>query len=239
MNLKKQFLLVVTLVAVSVFGAFAQSEEVGATDPAKLGDNAGEQNLKEVSITKFEDAAMWKASMSSDYGLTTVRKFEGGAIGKEPIEEEEALGLNEADEYALGVKVNYLKRAVSSFFIFPSNPMAVEGICKTVSVWVIGRNAEHNLKLLVRDHYGNKAELTMGKLNFSGWKKLTATIPETLIQQDYHYVRKTGIEIEGFKVECNPEETYGTYYIYFDDMRAITDLYPVSNRDENDIVDMW
>ena len=30
-----------------------------------------------------------------------------------------------------------------------------------------------------------------------------------------------------------------TYYVYFDDMRAITDLYAMQNRDEDDMDDNW
>jgi hypothetical protein len=34
-------------------------------------------------------------------------------------------------------------------------------------------------------------------------------------------------------------ETYGSYYIYFDDLRAVTDLFAENNRDVDDMADAW
>jgi hypothetical protein len=31
----------------------------------------------------------------------------------------------------------------------------------------------------------------------------------------------------------------GTYYMYIDDLRAVTDLYDMENRDEDDMLDTW
>lgn len=241
MNMKvfKIFTVLVLLLAVTA-GVFAQAQnKAGEPDPTQIGIDTAQQELKEVSISKFEDAGLWRSSMPRDAGISTIKKIEGSPLDKEPIPDEEELGINEADDYVLGAKVQFYKRSVTSFSILPSKPMAVEGICKTVSVWVIGRNTNHMLKLLIRDHFGNKAAVTMGKLNFSGWKKMTVAIPTHITQKDYHYVNKMGIEIEGFLIECNPEEAYGSYYIYLDDLRATTDLFTENNRDEDDIADVW
>ena len=45
--------------------------------------------------------------------------------------------------------------------------------------------------------------------------------------------------IVGFRVDCNPMLARGTYYVYLDDLRAVTDLYDVENRDEDDMHDDW
>jgi hypothetical protein len=34
-------------------------------------------------------------------------------------------------------------------------------------------------------------------------------------------------------------EAFGSYYIYLDDVRAITDLYAEESRDPDDMVDSW
>ena len=47
------------------------------------------------------------------------------------------------------------------------------------------------------------------------------------------------MKVVGFRIECNPWEAYGNYYIYFDDLRAVTDLYEVGIRDEDDMKDAW
>ena len=233
-------LLILVILTVSVFGAVAQSASgVGDPDPAQIGIDTAQQELREISISKFEDAGMWRSQMPRDAGITSIRKIVGNPVDKEPIAGEEEAGIQEPDEYVLGTKVSFYKRSVTSFSVMPSNPMPVEGICKTVSVWVIGRNTDHVLKLLIRDQFGHKAEVTMGKLNFAGWKKMTVAIPTNIVQKDYHYVNKMGIEILGFRIDCNPEEAYGSYYIYFDDLRAVTDLFAEDSRDPDDMVDSW
>ncbi|MDC7226914.1 MAG: flagellar filament outer layer protein FlaA [Spirochaetales bacterium] len=237
-NSIKKTLIILIILAVSATGVFAQSR-VGEPDPSQIGVDTAQQELREISISKFEDAGMWRSQMPRDAGITSVRKIKGSPLDKEPIEGEEEVGIQEADDYVLGVRANFYKRSVTSFSILPSKPMAVEGICKTVSVWVIGRNTDHMLKLLIKDQFGNRAEVTMGKLNFAGWKKMTVAIPTHIVQKDYHYANKMGIEILGFRVDCDPAETYGAYYIYFDDLRATTDLFTENNRDVDDIADVW
>lgn len=213
---------------------------VGAPDATAIGTDTAQQKLKEVSVSKFEDAGLWYASMPRDLGIVALRRIEStGSLEKEPIPDEAEIGITENDKYVLGVKVEFYRRAMSYFSIYPIRPLPVEGITKTVSVWVIGRNNKHILKLLISDHFGNRSELTMGSLNFSGWKRLTVAIPTTIIQRDFHYNNKMGIKIEGFRVECDPEETYGSYYIYLDDLRATTDLFAEENRDMDDIQDNW
>jgi hypothetical protein len=48
-----------------------------------------------------------------------------------------------------------------------------------------------------------------------------------------------GIKILGFIVRPDPAESYGSYYIYFDAIRAWTDLFAEENRDEDDFTDAW
>lgn len=220
---------------------FAQGTNtpVGEPDPGQIGIDTAQQELKEVSVSKMEDAGMWTTQMSSDKGLVTVRRIEGSPIDKEPIPAEEEIGFSEEDKYVLGVKIQFYKRGMTEVAIQPAHPMPVEGITKTVSLWAIGRNTNHRLKLIISDYFGNRAEINMGKLNFSGWKKLTVAIPSNILQRDYHYNNKMGIKIEGFRLECEPEETYGTYYLYLDDIRATTDLFSENNRDPDDIQDAW
>ena len=81
--------------------------------------------------------------------------------------------------------------------------------------------------------------LPMGTLNFSGWKQLTVAVPPSIVQQDYHYTDRMGLQIIGFLVEPDMMEAYGTYYIYLDDLRAYTDLFADEYRDEDDMVDSW
>jgi hypothetical protein len=230
----------------------SSSLNLDAANPALIGRDSAEQKLKEVSIEKFESEGTWGAQMSADEGVIKGRLFdgsprvaaEGSTDGKKPIVEEKDKNIPDTKVY--GVKVDFFRRGYNSFTVTATKPLPVEGIAKTVSVWVVGRNYNHVLKLILEDYWGKQFELYVGKLNHSGWKLMTVAIPPQnpdgksgIIQKDYHYSTRMGLKIVGFKVECDPEDAYGSYYIYFDDLRVVSDLYEMSARDADDMNDNW
>jgi hypothetical protein len=238
-------LLVITLILTVAAGTFAQQRpEIGASDAGRLGIDAAQMYLKEVSVDKFENDGYWKSSMSPDDGYTTTRLFGGSPIGKQVIPDED--GLNIQDKYVLGTKVDFIHRGYTSALLYPIRPIPIEGITKTISVWVVGRNYDHELVLLIEDFFGRPFELFIGKLNFQGWKKLTVAIPPQaedglngIVQRNYHYNNHMGIKITGFRIDFDPWEAYGSYYFYLDDVRAVTDLFAEDNRDADDMQDGW
>jgi hypothetical protein len=223
---------------------YAQQGEIGSPDPQRLGIESAQQMLKEVSVDKFEHDGFWRSTMSSDEGYATSRLFSGSPSGKEPIPDEAELNI--PDKYVLGTRIDFLRRGYNSFTIYPTRPIPIEGITKTVSLWVAGRNYNHDLTLLIEDFFGRKYEFYIGKLNFMGWKRMTVTIPPQaedglsgVVQRNYHYNNHMGIKVLGFRIDCDPLEAYGSYYIYFDDLRATTDLFSEYYRDPDDMVDGW
>jgi len=222
---------------------FAQAE-IGGADAASMEDGLPQQSLTELSLDKFEMEGFWHSTISSDSGFTVSRLFDGGAGGKTPIEgEPDDLA---ADSHVLGVRVDFLRRGYSSIYIQAARPIPIEGITKTVSIQVAGRNYNHRLNLVIQDFYGRYFEVYLGKLNFQGWKKLVAAIPPQqeagsngIIQQNYHYSNISGIKIVGFRIDCDPVESFGTYYVYLDDLRAVSDLFTEQSRDPDDPQDDW
>ncbi|UTY23908.1 flagellar filament outer layer protein FlaA [Treponema denticola] len=248
--MKKSIAIILFLIGLVTF-SFAQQNSaendfsnVDAADPTKIGVDSAEQRIKEVSIDKFENEGTWYAKMSADEGVVSSRLFNGNPLNKKPIPAEEGLELT--DDKVLGVKVSFYRRGYNSFEVHATKALPVEGIAKTASVWVVGRSYPHTMKLIVEDFWGKKFELYVGKLNHSGWKLMTVAIPPQnsagktgIIQKDYHYGTSMGLKIVGFRVECDPEEAYGHYYIYFDDLRVVSDLYEVDMHDKDDMSDNW
>ena len=233
--MKRVLLLTILIIgAVSVLGAQEADPEAAA-----LGVDTAQQNLQEVSISKFEDSGFWSVYMPIDQGVIESRRFEGGPNDKEPLPEEEAIGIATPDEFVLGVKASFFRRGNAEIYIQPIRPLQIPGITKTISVWVVGRNFNHRLNVVVADYFGNVNVLNMGTLNFSGWKEMTVAVPPTLIQRDFHYNDRMGLQILGFMIEPALMETYGTYYVYFDGLRALTDLFAEESRDPDDMVDSW
>jgi hypothetical protein len=239
----KRYISIALLLSMAGF-AFAQQGEVGGADPEQFGLDSAQQRLREVSVDKFEQDGFWHSHMSPDEGYTTTRLFEGGPLAKQPISEEADLGITE--QYVLGTRVDYLRRGYSSFIIYPARPIPIEGITKTISLWVAGRNFDHELHILIQDFFGKNYELYMGKLNFQGWKQLTVAVPPQspdgksgIIQRNYHYNNQMGLKVVGFRINVDPMEAFGSYYVYLDDMRAVTDLFAEESRDPDDMVDAW
>ncbi|GHU02956.1 flagellar filament protein FlaA [Spirochaetia bacterium] len=239
----KRYLIIALFISLAGF-LFAQENEIGGANAEQIGIDSAQQQLKEISVDKFEMDGYWRSTISGDDGYSVTRLFEGSPASKEPIPEEE--GLNIPDKYALGTRVDFLRRGYHSIFFYPQQPIPIEGITKTISIWVAGRNYNHELKILIQDFFGHHFELYVGNLNFQGWKKLTVAIPPQaedgrngIIQRNYYYNNQMGIKIEGLKIDCDPTETWGSYYVYFDDLRAVTDLFAENNRDADDIPDGW
>ena len=203
----------------------------------QIGRDQAQQQLVEVSVAKFEDAAFWGDSMPLDMGIASLRRFEGAPAAKKPIEAEKDLGL--PDRFVLGGKVVFFKRAANEAFFFPVRPIPIEGVTKTISVWVVGRNYNHVLKAVIADYFNQRREITFGKLNYMGWKQLTAAVPPRIVQDEYHFANQRGIKLLGFKIELTMMETYGTYSFYFDAPRAPPDLFAESYRDKDDMPDGW
>lgn len=236
--------VIAVLMVVATFGmAFAQNGTTSLTDPDPtiIGADSAKQALREVSVDLYEREGSWNARISSDNGVVTARLFDGSPAAKEPLAENEGV----TDERVLGVKVEFFRRGINSFYVTAARPIPIEGITKTVSVWVTGRNQGHELYLLVQDYFGNNFEIYMGTLAFSGWKKMTAAIPPSpdgergIVQQSAYYGERPGLRIIGFRVDCDPLLARGSYYLYFDDLRAVTDLYDMENRNEDDMIDNW
>ncbi|HAH60622.1 MAG TPA: flagellar filament protein FlaA [Treponema sp.] len=237
-------LIIATVLAAAACGlVFAQTSTLTEPNPENVGNDSAMQALREISIDKFEREGAWNVRMSPDYGIISGRLFDGSPSMKEPLQEDK--DKQDADTQVLGVKVEFFKRGVNSFYIMSERPLPIEGVTKTVSVWVCGRNQSHELYLLVQDYFGNNFELYMGDLGFSGWKKLTAVVPPSsdgvhgIVQNSSYYGDRPGLRVIGFRVDCNPMLARGSYYMYMDDLRAVTDLYDMENHDEDDMTDNW
>jgi len=230
------------LAASCVFGQMLGTP-VGEPAPNRVGIDAAQQHLNPITVSQFEDASFWNVFIPSDQGTIQLRRLPGlpGEKGKndaDRLKADQAVGIPEGTS-VLGVKVDFIKRGKNWFTVTPSRPLAIEGISKTMSVWVVGRNFNHTLKIIIGDYYGNKREITAGRLNFLGWKRLTVAIPPRISQADYHYVAKNGIQFLGFRIDCDMDESYGRYYLYFDDLSAVSDLFLEKARDQDDMQDIW
>ncbi len=252
----KKLILLLTILSVSL--SFVYTQDAGSED-----DEDKLMRLTTVRLSGFEDASFWRVYMPIDQGIIVKRSrigapmqvddrfdgvtAEGGeAETKAPnhlIDEDNTYGIprNYARDKVLGVKVMYISRGHNWFTVSPIRPIVVEGISHSLSVFVAGRNYRHFMKARVLDFYGNDRIIPVGYLNHPGWKRLTINVPgERIIKQwDHRFMNDRGIKFNGFLVECEPSETFGTYYLYFDELRARTDIFSEQTIDKDDMADNW
>ncbi len=239
--MKKILSTVLILFVASI--AFSQTS-IAAPDPTLIGADSANFALREVMVDSFEREGSWNVKMSPDVGFISSRFFDGGPdpLAKDPTSD----GTENPEDFrAFGAKVEFFRRGVNSFYLTPAQPLAIDGVTKTISVWVAGRNQPHTITLLLRDFFGNNFELYMGELSFTGWKKMVVAVPPSpdgtrgIIQDSAYHGLNPGLTVVGFRVDCDPMSASGTYYLYLDDLRAITDLYAFENSDPYDMDDSW
>jgi hypothetical protein len=226
--------IMVTLFIV-VFVPLALNAQEQEVENLQIGIQTGTQLLADIPIAHFEDADTWTAAMPIDQGLVFSMRRKGRPLEVTAIDPNDGT----RSDYVLGVKVAFNQRGYSHFRIRPSKPIKVPGITKAVTVWICGRSFKHRMYMHVLDYMGTEMILDMGLLDFVGWKKLSIAIPVTIEQDNYHNTEWRGLSFAGFSILCDPTDTYGLYYIYFDELRAITDVYNEEYRDEDDMQDGW
>lgn len=227
------FIMVSLFIIVLVpFTLNAQEQDV---ENLQIGIQTGTQLLADIPIAHFEDADTWAAAMPIDQGLVFAMRRKGRPLEVPAIDPNDGT----KSDYVLGVKVAFNQRGYSHFRIRPSRPIKVPGITKAVTVWICGRSFKHRMYMHVLDYKGTEMILDMGLIDFVGWKKLSIAIPVTIEQDNYHNTEWRGLSFSGFSILCDPADTYGLYYIYFDELRAITDVYNEEYRDEDDMQDGW
>ncbi len=239
----KKIVLVICIVFI-VASAFSQNTPSLVAPSPLIGADSANFALREVSIDLFEREGSWNVKMSPDVGVISGRFFEGGPepLAKYPDGDGT---VNPDDSRTYGVKVEFFRRGVNSFYMTPAQPLAIDGVTKTISVWVAGRNQPHTLTILLRDFFGNHFELYVGELNFTGWKKMVVAVPPSpdgtrgIVQDSAYFGVNPGLTILGFRVDCDPMYASGQYYLYLDDLRAISDLYAFENSDPYDMDDNW
>ncbi len=231
------FIGIFILATILVTRTFAQ--QVGRRNSGLTGslsvvgttNQEGEFNLTaKLLVEDFEMAGEWSSYMPRDYGVTMAMRREGAP---------ESLA-SESNRYVLGVKVEFMRRDFSWVTMTPAKPTAIKGITKSLSVWVVGRNYQHMLSVILRDYLGRIKFLQAGKLTWAGWKEVSIPIPPSIEQDNYKITDERGVTFEGFRVDFQPEDMMGRpFYIYFDWLTSDTDIFVESFQNPDDMLDNW
>jgi len=201
--------------------------------------------LERVTLEDFEMAEDWKAKSTSPLGETKTLKMIQRGLIKDVFDEkstpdaydvktgsysdakqEERIGKN----HILGVKTYFANRGFDRVEVAPPQEFIIKGKARQVSVWVLGRKYRHTLFSKFRDYKGNTHNIRLGRLDFFGWRKLTAPIPGFVPQSTRFSVLDKNIRFVSLFVTSDVNEPAGEFYFYVDDLEIRTDkqesLYP-------------
>ena len=201
--------------------------------------------LERVTLEDFEMAEDWKAKSTSPLGETKTLKMIQRGLIKDVFDEkstpdaydvktgsysdakqEERIGKN----HILGVKTYFANRGFDRVEVAPPQEFIIKGKARQVSVWVLGRKYRHTLFAKFRDYKGNTHNIRLGRLDFFGWRKLTAPIPGFVPQSTRFSVLDKNIRFVSLFVTSDVNEPAGEFYFYVDDLEIRTDkqesLYP-------------
>lgn len=116
------------------------------------------------------------------------------------------------------------------------NPLKLTGRVKTIDMWILGTQYDYYLEVHVRDTTGVVHVLRMGNLNYKGWKNLKADIPTSVPQYtNFRGDLDQDLELVKFMIWTTPQEDYGEYYVFIDQIKILTDDF-VTRFDGDDLL---
>ena len=101
----------------------------------------------------------------------------------------------------------------------------IPGRIQSLDMWVWGSNLNYYLEAYFRDYQGVVHNLYMGSLSFQGWRNLRMNIPTSIRQSRRVLPRYAGLHFVKFRIWTTPMERVDNFYIYFNQMKILTDVF--------------
>jgi hypothetical protein len=101
----------------------------------------------------------------------------------------------------------------------------IPGRIRFLDLWVWGSNLDYRLEAYFEDYNGMIYTVNMGSLAYEGWKNLRVAIPPSFPQAKKVLPRLASLRFVKFRIWTAPTEEVGNFYIYFDQLKILTDTF--------------
>lgn len=216
---------------------YAQAEGPGGQQAAA---NDEDSPLRKIILDDFEESEDWRVKSTNPLGETRTLKLVQRGLIKD-VFDEKTVPDNGGDKieknHILGVKTFFSTKGFDRVELYPPHEYIIKGKVRQISVWVLGRKYRHTLFAKFRDYKDNTHNVRMGKLDFFGWRKLTATIPGYIPQSTRFALLDKNLHFVSLFVTSDTHEVAGEFYFYVDDLQVRADRseskYPGSEIKDN------
>ena len=157
-------------------------------------------------------------------------------------------GFNRTDDIkSLGIHGRFDRRGYNWIDLYPvkggsgddaNDPVEIpmQGRVRTLDMWVWGANYNFYIEVYLRDHDGVVHNLRFGDIAYTGWRNLRVNVPTTIGQSKRILPNRAGLKFVKFRIWTQPVERVGDFYIYFKQLKILTDMFE-SLFDGNNLAD--
>lgn len=202
------------------------------TIPSYSQENSQEQEDEKKAESTLDDSKMTIGDQT--YYETIIEDFENTEYTERNIKyfaksEEEKAGIVIREGYAAPVKnskkylgIKLYGKEGNVLQITPEKKLLIDKYCRSISIWIFGKNFAGELSMMMRDAEGRAHRIVIGKLKFIGWRKLIIKLPDSIVQKDKYLTKKKHIEITKFIYKPTTKTRLPVWhYFYMDNIGAM------------------
>jgi hypothetical protein len=225
--MKRILTVVFTGLVLSSFAVFGQQnnaapaadsqEQIRIFDELSIPKEYSKEDVQPTIVNGFDFADEWSVLMPSDQGIATKKRV----TAKAKIDDSDS-------KYCLGIKCVSFTRGFNWVEIKPPAPVRMPAKAKAISAIVMGRNFRHKLVAWVQDYWGQEYRIEMGSLEFKGWRRVSALIPDYVRSYSRYVPEYRSLYLKKFVIEFDPNEYPGeeyAFYFYLDRFEVARDVF--------------
>jgi len=146
---------------------------------------------------------------------------------------------------SLGINGQFDRRGYNWMDIYPTladdpdgKPYEIQipGRVLNIDLWAWGANLRYYIEVFVRDYRGVVYPLRLGDITYNGWRNLRVNVPATIPQFRRTLPSYAGLTFVKFRIWTQPTEMVNNFYIYFKQLKVLTDMY-MPLYDGNELAD--